>query len=179
MNKEKEHGKEHGKEHEKKYEKEHEKKQAPDHAECNQKIGELTQDLQRLQAEFENYKKRCDKDNQREIMKGLGGFVAKLLPIIDSLEIARRDSDGINLIYAQLYSMLEKEGLKRIPTEKFNPYMHEVMMTEETENPDEDHKIIEVFQTGYMLRDMILRPARVKIRKHVRPNQDQGQTQDR
>ena len=136
----------------------------------NKTIEELTDTLKRLQAEFENYRKRNEKD-RIEFTKFAGArSVEKLLPVLDSFEMALKHTNepqkfinGMKLIYAQLHSALEAEGLRAIKTdgEKFDPYKHEVLMKEESEKPE--GTILEEFQKGYMLNDKILRFSKVKI----------------
>ncbi|MBU3942332.1 MAG: nucleotide exchange factor GrpE [Nanoarchaeota archaeon] len=139
----------------------------------NNKIKELTDSLQRLQAEFENYKKRVEKEKQDSIKYASQGLIVKLLPIVDSFEIALKNHkdqnkflEGMKLIFSQFYSTLEKEGLKQINplNEKFDPYKHEVMMHEKSDNLD--NTITEVLQKGYILNDKIIRHAKVKIAKN-------------
>lgn len=140
----------------------------------DKKIAELTDMLQRLQAEFENYQKRCDKNNSefREYVKS--ETIGKLLPILDSFELALKNSKnveefkkGVELIFGQLYDMMEKEGMMQIKTEgeKFDPYKHEVLMTEKTDKDGDDDKIVEELQKGYMFKDKVLRYAKVKVLK--------------
>ncbi|MBI2654297.1 nucleotide exchange factor GrpE [Candidatus Woesearchaeota archaeon] len=138
--------------------------------EKNQKIEELTDTLKRLQAEFENYKKRVDKEKTEFVKFAHADVIAQLLPVLDSFEIALKNTtekekfiEGIKIIYAQLYSVLEAEGLKPIKAtgEKFDPYKHEVLMKEESDKPEET--ILEEFQKGYMLNDKVLRHSKVKI----------------
>ena len=138
--------------------------------EKNKTIEELTDTLKRLQAEFENYKKRSEKD-RIEFTKFAGArSVEKLLPVLDSFEMALKHTNepqkfinGMKLIYAQLHSALEAEGLRAIKTEgeKFDPYKHEVLMKEESDKPE--GTILEEFQKGYMLNDKVLRFSKVKI----------------
>src|SRR3989344_1955300 len=113
--------------------------------EKDQKIEELTDTLKRLQAEFENYKKRTDKEKTEFVKYAHADMVAKMLPLIDTFEIALKNTndkekfiEGIKIIYAQFYSILEAEGLKPIKAtgEKFDPYKHEVLMKEESEKED-------------------------------------------
>ena len=133
---------------------------------------ELVCDLQRLQAEFENYKKRIEKEKAEYKAYAEKEFITKLLPILDSFELAlpsKQDSEnfrkGIELIYSQLYTLLEKEGLKPIRStgEKLDPYKHEVLMQEISEK--EDNTIIEEFSKGYFFKDSVLRTSKVKISK--------------
>lgn len=146
---------------------EHTKKQIE---EKHQKIEELTDTLKRLQAEFENYKKRIDKEKTEFVKYAHAEMVAKILPVIDTFEIALKNTndkekfiEGIKMIYAQIYSLLESEGLKPIKAagERFDPYKHEVLMKEESDKPE--GTILEEFQKGYMLNDRVLRFSKVKI----------------
>ncbi len=139
----------------------------------NNKIKELTDSLQRLQAEFENYKKRVEKEKQDFIKYSSQGLIIKLLPIVDSFEIALKNHkdkdkflDGMKLVFSQFYSILEKEGLKQIYTlnEKFDPEKHEVLICDKSDNPD--NTITEVLQKGYIINDKLIRHAKVKIAKN-------------
>jgi len=141
--------------------------------ELNHKTKELSNSLQHLQAEFENYKKRIDKENENFIKYSSQNLIIKLLPIIDSFESALKNHqdenkflEGMKLVFSQFYSTLEKEGLKQINplNEKFDPYKHEVMMHEKSDNLD--NTITEVLQKGYILNDKIIRHAKVKIIKN-------------
>ncbi len=140
--------------------------------ELTDKTKELTDSLKHLQAEFENYKKRIDKENENFIKYSSQNLIIKLLPIIDSFESALKNHqdenkflEGMKLVFSQFYSTLEKEGLKQINplNEKFDPYKHEVMMHEKSDNLD--NTITEVLQKGYILNDKIIRHAKVKIAK--------------
>src|SRR3989344_6337641 len=133
-------------------------------------IEELTDTLKRLQAEFENYKKRVDKERTEFGRYANAGVILSLLPTLDSFEIALKNTadkekfaEGMKMIYAQLYSALEAEGLRPIDTsgEKFDPYRHEVLLKEESDKPE--GTILEEFQKGYMLSDKVLRFSKVKI----------------
>ena len=133
-------------------------------------IEELTDTLKRRQAEFENYKKWIAKEKSEFVKYSHADIIEKMLPVLDSFEIALKNTsdkekfvEGIKIIYAQLYSALEAEGLKPIKAagEMFNPYKHEVLMKEESNKPEET--ILEEFQKGYMLNDKVLRHSKVKI----------------
>ena len=135
------------------------------------KIAELTEMLQRLQAEFQNYKKRIDAEKCDFIKCSNAELILKLLPIVDSFEMALKNTDkhtdfvkGIELIYSQFYDALEKEGIKRIEgvNKKFDHNLHEVMMVVDGA---EDDKIVEELQPGYTLNGRVIRPAKVKISK--------------
>lgn len=138
--------------------------------EKQKQIEELTDILKRLQAEFENYKKWGTKEKAEFVRYANADLIAKLLPVLDSFEIALKNTndkekfiEGIKIIYAQLYSVLEAEGLKpiKVAGEKFDPYRHEVLMKQESNKPEET--ILEEFQKGYMLNDRVIRHSKVKI----------------
>jgi len=151
---------------EKKHKKEAKKK--PDEKE---QIRELTDSLQRLQAEFENYKKRIENESQQFLKYAKAELICKLLPILDSFELALRNNEshekflkGMEMIYAQFHSILEAEGLRPIKADgKLDPFKHEVLMSEETDK--EEDIILEELQKGYMLNDKVLRHSKVKVSK--------------
>lgn len=128
--------------------------------------------LARLQAEFENARKRTAREQQDFRDYALADAIKALLPTLDSFERAlqtgsREQSEfrgGIELIYKQLQDALLKLGLHPIPAkgEIFDPHLHEaVEMVETSDAPD--HLILEELQRGYKLKDRLLRPAMVKV----------------
>ena len=137
------------------------------------KVQELTNLLQRLQAEFENYKKRVDKEQQNYCKFANADIIIKILPILDSFELAlisnNEENDfvkGIEMIYSQFFDVLEKQGLKQIDAlnKKFDPHMHEVLLQQESEG--EPNIVIEVLQKGYTLNERLIRTAKVKLSKN-------------
>ena len=145
-------------------------------------ISDLTNTLQRLQADFENYRKRTEKERLEHTKFACQNAIVELLPVLDNFELAlkhtsnkKKDSKnlhttndfvkGIELVYAQLLGIMSKLGLKPIDTlgEKFNPELHEVLMSEESKK--DKNKIIEVFQMGYALNGRIIRTSKVKVTK--------------
>ena len=133
-------------------------------------IAELTDILQRTQAEFENYKKRVDKEKQEFVKYSKAELIQKLLPIIDTFEIALKNNKdnekfvkGMDMVYAQLISLLHSEGLKPIDSlgKKFDPYLHEAMLKEKSEK--DEGTVLEELQKGYMLNDKVLRHSKVKV----------------
>jgi len=133
-------------------------------------IQELTDTLQRLQAEFENYKKRIEREKAEYKKYVVAEFIQKLLPVLDSFELALRNTNdnekfmkGVELIYAQLYGVLEAEGLRPIKAvdEKCDPYKHEVLLKQESDK--EEDTILEELQKGYMLNNFVLRHSKVKV----------------
>jgi len=124
---------------------------------------EFLNDLKRLQAEFENYRKRIGKERMEFMKYAKEDLLLRLLEILDNFERALKNTkdEGIHLILKQLKSTLEKEGIKEINETHFNPEKHEVISTEE----GEENKIIEEFQRGYMLYDKVIRTSKVKVGK--------------
>lgn len=131
----------------------------------NLKEDECLEQLQRLQAEFENYRKRVDCEKHDILENANEKLIVSLLDILDTFELALKHSDdeGVKMIYSQLYSLLEKNGLKLIEAKgKFNPEIHEVLVQEEGEG---DNIILEELQRGYFLNGKVVRPSMVKISK--------------
>jgi len=139
--------------------------------EKDKKIADLTDTLQRLQAEFENYKKYIEKQKQDFAKYAKADIIDKLLPILDSFEIALKSTKdnekfikGVELIFSQLYSLLEKEGIKPIKAEgRLDPNLHEVLMKEKSDK--EEDTILEELQKGYMLNEKVIRHSKVKVAK--------------
>lgn len=133
---------------------------------------ELLSSLQRLQAEFENFKKRNEKEKEDFKNYASANLMESFLPIVDNFELALKAHEskddfykGIELIYAQIMSFLKDQGLEIIKCEgKFNPREHEALMMENKEG-FEAQTIIEVLQPGYKIKDKILRTAKVKVAK--------------
>ncbi|HZX44948.1 MAG TPA: nucleotide exchange factor GrpE [Candidatus Nanoarchaeia archaeon] len=136
-----------------------------------EKIAELTDTLQRLQAEFENYKKYVEKEKEMYRRYAKADIIEKLLPILDSFEFALKNQcdmesfrKGVELIYAQFYGALEKEGLKKIEAKgKLDPNFHEVLLKAPSDK--EEDTIIAELQKGYLLNERVLRHTKVKVSK--------------
>jgi molecular chaperone GrpE len=129
--------------------------------------------LLRLQAEFENFRKRIERERNEFYLMALSELVGKLLPIIDDFERAlsvHHTSDvvkyheGMELIYKGLRSILECFGLKEVPSigERFDPRVHQAMVREESDEVEEE-TVVEEFRKGYFFKDRLLRPAMVKV----------------
>jgi molecular chaperone GrpE len=146
--------------------------------EKDRKIAELTDDLKRLQAEFENFKKRNEKEWSERVKFANQWIIADLLMVLDSFDKAIEDTkdddanslkEGVKSVQRQFKQILEREGLKEVDTKgKFDPFLHEAIMREER-NDVEDGKILEVYQKGYILGNKALRPAKVKVAKGAEP----------
>ncbi|MFP4424069.1 MAG: nucleotide exchange factor GrpE [Candidatus Woesearchaeota archaeon] len=137
----------------------------------DKKIQELTDSLQRLQAEFDNYRKRTHKEYEDIIKTSTKAFVMKLLPIIDNIDLAlKNDKDkdefikGVQMIFDQFKKLLIDEGIREMECigKEFDPFCHEAMLTEES---DKDNIVLEEFQKGYTLHGKVIRPAKVKVGK--------------
>jgi molecular chaperone GrpE len=131
-------------------------------------LDELTNLLKRVQADFENYKKRVEKEKQEFVKYASAEFAVKLLPVVDSFEHAMKNcsDSGIKMIYSQFLDVLSKQGLKRIDCvgRLFDPYLHEAMMQEVSDK--EADTILEELQAGYMFNDAVIRHAKVKVAKN-------------
>lgn len=129
---------------------------------------------QRARAEFANYKKRIDRENEDARARITGEIITRYLGVIDDLEraLSRAPEDetcqewikGIELIYQKLLAILDAEGIESIEAEgeRFDPNLHEAISYEESETHEEG-TVIEVTQRGYRLGDRILRPAMVRV----------------
>jgi len=133
--------------------------------------------LARLQAEFENARKRTAREQQDFRDYALNDAIKALLPILDSFERALHTSSesksefrgGIELIYKQLQDALQKLGLRPVPAkgEPFDPHLHEAIeMVDTSDAPD--HQVLEELQRGYKLKDRLLRPSMVKVARNPR-----------
>jgi len=131
--------------------------------------------LARLQAEFENARKRTAREQQDFREYAVSDAVKALLPTLDSFERALQTGageksefrGGIELIYKQLQDSLQKLGLRAIPAkgEPFDPHLHEAIEMVDTTDAA-DHQILEELQRGYKLKDRLLRPSMVKVARN-------------
>jgi len=139
---------------------------------------EYLADLQRLAAEFENYRKRAARDQERLVAHAHERLVRELLPILDDLERALEAAerheeaalvDGVRLVERSLRRALEKEGLTEIEAEgAFDPHVHEAMLSLPTDDA-EPGAVVEVVQRGYRMGDKVVRPARVIVAAEAQP----------
>lgn len=126
---------------------------------------EYVSQIQRIQAEFENYKKRTEKERITGQENANYNLILSLLPILDNFELALKHNDdlGVKMIRDELYKTLEGQGMETVKTNGlFNPNIHEAISQE---NGEKDGEIIEVIQNGYLLNGRLLRAAKVKITK--------------
>ncbi|MBU2590172.1 MAG: nucleotide exchange factor GrpE [Nanoarchaeota archaeon] len=139
-------------------------------------IQEYINQTQRIQAEFENYKKRTEKEKELHTNYAKAGLIKELLPILDNFNEAlksienHKDKDtfeGVKLIYNEFLKLMEKEGLQEIQVLncKLDPFKHEVIQQRESEQ--EESIILEEIQKGYMFKDKVLRTSKVIISKDI------------
>lgn len=135
------------------------------------KAAENLDGWQRALAEFQNYRKRMDRDRQAEQVAMKGDLIKKVLPVLDDLERALQNgpindawAGGIQLIQRKLQGILEAEGVKRIDAVgvQFDPNFHEAISQDPAEDADSG-QVVEVVQQGYTLGDRVIRPAQVRV----------------
>jgi molecular chaperone GrpE len=130
-------------------------------------VAELTEDLQRLQAEFANYRRRVERDRQAVGEAALSSVMVGLLPVLDDLDRARAHGEvegGFALVADGLEATLGKLGLVRFgdPGEPFDPTVHEALTHGHSAEVSEP-VCAEIFQSGYRVGERVLRPARVAV----------------
>lgn len=137
----------------------------------------LVDRLARLQAEFENARRRMAQEQQNFREYASADTIKTLLPVLDSFERALQIGaaeksefqDGIELIYRQLQDALAKLGLRpvRAKGEVFDPHLHEAVEMVDTTEAN-DHEVLEELQRGYRLKDRLLRPAMVRVARNAK-----------
>lgn len=135
------------------------------------RVAEYKDGWARSQAEFQNYKKRLERDNELMYVSMKGDIIKKVLPALDDLERALQNrpaegswADGIELIARKLQNMLESEGVKKIEAVgvEFDPNYHEAISHEAADGAKSGF-VIGVVQNGYMLGERVIRPALVRV----------------
>ena len=140
--------------------------------EAEAKVSEYKDGWMRSQADFQNYRKRIERDNEMTYASMKGDIIKKVLPVLDDLERALQNRpsnsgawvSGIELIQKKLLSILESEGVKRIEAvgAAFDPNFHEAISHEPIVGVQSGH-VIAVVQNGYMLGERVIRPALVRV----------------
>jgi molecular chaperone GrpE len=139
--------------------------------EAEAKLAETVDGWQRAQAEFQNYKKRVERDSEMMRANMKGDIVKKILPLLDDLERAMQNrpadepwTNGIELIVRKFQTVLDSDGVRKIEAEgvEFNPNFHEAISNEPSEEVESGH-VIAVVQNGYMLGERVIRPALVRV----------------
>jgi molecular chaperone GrpE len=147
-----------------------------------EKAKEYWDKLLRLQADFENTRKRLEREKQDFVKFANEGLIAELLNILDDLErtvelAQSKHQDlaaflkGVEMILAHLYEMLKEYGVRTIEAQgkMFDPHLHEALMQIEDKDKPEN-TIVEELQKGYLLNDRVIRTAKVKVSKHKENN---------
>jgi molecular chaperone GrpE len=140
---------------------------------------EMYQTLVRRQADFENFRKRVERERQEDGRRSAMIVMEGLLPVLDAFERALaapveqgfdQHRVGYDLIYKQLWESLARHGLERIEAvgKPFDPFVHQAIERVET-TEHEDGIVLEEFQRGYKMRDKVVRPSMVKVASHPLP----------
>jgi molecular chaperone GrpE len=149
---------------------------AADLAKARAEAESYLDDLRRLQADFDNYRKRTLREQTARAASASQALVARLLPVLDNFELAvsaaeqSRDFDrmlkGVEMVFGELRQALEGEGLVKIEAEgkPFDPERHEAVIAVEEEDT-EPGMVVDIVRAGYELRGKVLRPAMVKVAK--------------
>ncbi len=149
-------------------------------------LQEINDKYLRLYAEFENYKKRVNKDKEELVKYGNESLLYELLPVIDNLDMALKHASdnvsagvvqGVEITLKELQKTLEKFGLSPIDAygKPFDPLIHHAMTQVERDDIDEK-TVVEEFRKGYMLRDKVLRPSLVAVSKKPVERQEKEET---
>src|SRR5438132_2506386 len=140
---------------------------------AKRQAAEYRDHLQRLQAEFDNYRKRVLKEQTRAVEMASEPLIRRLLEVLDEFDLAliaaertpdfERFLHGVELVYAKLIDILRSEGLERIDAEgkPFDPAYHEALM--QSGEGDGEPIVVDVFRPGYTMKGRVLRPAGVKV----------------
>lgn len=143
---------------------------------AKEEAAEYLDNLKRLKAEFENYRKRVLREQTRSVELAAEPLMAKLLEVLDEFELAliaaerKPDLDrflhGVELVYAKLTDILRSEGLERIEAEgkPFDPERHEALLQSEGQHDGEPY-VADVLRSGYTLKGRVIRPAGVKVER--------------
>jgi molecular chaperone GrpE len=139
--------------------------------EAEAKREEYLDDLQRLAADFDNFRKRAQRDQESLVTRAHERLVKELLPVLDDLERALEAAakheeatleEGVRLVHRELAAALAREGLTEVETNgHFDPHVHEALLAQPSKA--DEGSVIQVLQKGYRLGDRVLRPARVVV----------------
>jgi molecular chaperone GrpE len=157
-----------------------EQQQVDELAEVTKERDEYLDALQRLKAEFENYRKRVARDQGALVARASERLVKQLLPVLDDLERAlvaaseheeAKLAEGVQLVHRALADALAREGLVEVDTDgDFDPHTQEALLAQPSD--EEEGAVIQVLQKGYKLGDHVLRPARVVVSSGSAPTKE-------
>ncbi|WP_273753138.1 nucleotide exchange factor GrpE [Alkalicoccobacillus gibsonii] len=137
-------------------------------------VADLNNRLLRVQADYDNFRRRSREEKEAAAKYRAQGFIEELLPALDNFERAlsvkpeseeaKSLAQGLNMVYNQLQEALKKEGVTAIETvgQPFDPHLHQAVMQVEEEG-FESNQVVEELQKGYKLKDRVLRPSMVKV----------------
>lgn len=143
-------------------------------AEKDEKIKALTEEAARARADYYNFRTRVERDRERDMKFAAERSVSGLLPVYENLERVfeslpdKEDNfaKGVSMVIKQFFEVLDSLGLEEIKAEgKFDPSLHEAVMTEAVKDEAEDRSVLAVFRKGYTLAGRVLRAAQVKVGK--------------
>lgn len=158
---------------------------ADEGARLTEELKEMSEKYLRLYAEFDNYKKRVNKDKEELLKYGQESLLYELLTVIDNLELALKHASdevstgliqGVEITYKELMKTLEKFGLTAVEAEgeNFDPSVHHAMSQVERDDVEENI-VVEEYRKGYKLKDKVLRPSLVSVSK--KPPEDNRETE--
>lgn len=158
---------------------------ADEGARLTEELKEMSEKYLRLYAEFDNYKKRVNKDKEELLKYGQESLLYELLTVIDNLELALKHASdevstgliqGVEITYKELRKTLEKFGLTAVEAEgeNFDPSVHHAMSQVERDDVEENI-VVEEYRKGYKLKDKVLRPSLVSVSK--KPPEDNRETE--
>lgn len=151
-------------------------------AEVVDEQNDFLDDLKRLQADFDNYRKRMMREQSATATRTKARFMEQLLPVLDAFDQALTHEDpssGTELIYKQLMTVLEGEGLEEIPAEgvAFDPHVHEAI--DSREDPEVDEIVCRsVYRRGYRVGDQVLRAAMVVVARPPESDDAAGESSE-
>ncbi|WP_160143064.1 nucleotide exchange factor GrpE [Halanaerobium hydrogeniformans] len=140
--------------------------------ELDAEVDDLLSRLQRLQADFVNYRKRSQREKSEMTIQGKIELASSLLPVFDNFERALKAEDGdsefyngVKMIYQQFLKAFSDEGIEEIEAEgeEFNPEFHEAIMKVDAEGDLDKEIVIDVMQKGFMIEGRVIRPAMVRV----------------
>jgi molecular chaperone GrpE len=140
----------------------------------NKQYSELWDKYLRLYAEFDNARKRWEREKEEIIKLANFSLIKELIRVLDEIEqamnilkekIDEKIYKGLEMMYSNFFNILKKKGLRKIETKDkyFDPHLHEIASTKELEIDSDKPKIIEEIQAGYILEDKVIRPAKVVV----------------
>lgn len=137
-------------------------------AELEKLVEERTLDLQRLGAEYVNYKKRVDRDRDLARQAGIESVLGDFMPVLDAISLARQHDDvagGFKMVADELEKVTAKHGLVAFGEvgDEFDPNLHDALMTVPLDQPVTVTTVSQVMQQGYQLKGRVIRPARVGV----------------